>query len=273
MSSTFDDALGAFETAGLAPDTQDLPESTEPATPEADAPDVTESQPAEPDSKSIDISHLPEEAQIYLRAREREMQGDYTRKTQEVAQQRQEAEQYVQFVQALNSDPEFAGAVLERLQSQLQAAGYYQPTVEDEFGFDETGGYEDVESDPYAQELNEMREWRARVEREWEDTRNEAILNRQVAEIRSSHPEYSGDDIQDIYALGFFTNGDLHAANDMFRGMQDRVLARYLESKKSVQAPGSLPSSTGSAAPDSLKDADEKQLRAAALERLMSSIG
>lgn len=36
-----------------------------------------------PPSKEVDLSHLPEEAQIFIRAREREMQADATRKWQE----------------------------------------------------------------------------------------------------------------------------------------------------------------------------------------------
>lgn len=268
MSSTFDDALGAFEESGFAPDTEELPNQP---TPEADAPEVDESQPAEPDSIQVTLDDLPEEAQILLRARQREMQADYTRKTQELAQQRQEAEQYQQFVTALNSDPEFAQAVLERLQAQLQAAGYLdQAPAEDEwFEPDEYGG---PEEDPYLRELQELKEWRAQVEAERQDAYNEAIINRQIAEIRSQHQDYTDADIEDIYALGFYTNGDLHAANEMFRGMIDRNLARYLESKKGVQTPAALPGGQGVAAPTDLVHADDKVLRAAATEALIQTL-
>lgn len=268
MSNTFDDALGAFEQAGFADDTESVESQ-----PQADAPEVeTESPTPEVASKDVDLSGLPEEAQIFLRARQREMQADYTRKTQELAAQRQEAEQYAQFVQALNTDPQFAMAVLERLQTQLQQAGFYQPAVQDEFGVDESDGYEDYESDPYVRELEELKSWKEQMEAEWENAHNEAIINRQIAEIRSAHPDYTQEDIEDVYALGFYTNGDLHAANEMFRGIIDRSLARYLETKRGVQTPAALPSGQGVPAPDDLRNADEKTLRAAALERLTSAI-
>jgi len=275
VSNTFDDALGAFEAAlpeGNLP-VDEVPENQ--PTPEADAPEGVENQPDEgPASREIDLSGLPEEAQIFVRAREREMQRDYTRKTQELAQQRQEAEQYAQFVQALNSDPEFATAVLERLQAQLAAAGYLeQQQAADEYGLDDPDGWSDTEDDPYLKELQELKQWRDQVEAQWEESYQESLMNRQVAEIRSAHPEYDQADIEDIYALGFYTDGDLHKANDMFRGIIDRNLARYLESKRSVQTPAQLPSGQGVPAPDDLRSADDKQLREAALERLRSAIG
>src|SRR6478735_4440824 len=88
---------------------------------------VPESQPTEPvqtdtaaqadDQPRVDPAslNLPPEAQAYLTQREREMQADYTRKTQEVAAQRREAEQAMEFVQALNTDPSFAYQVHESL--------------------------------------------------------------------------------------------------------------------------------------------------------------
>src|SRR5579864_4943829 len=102
-----------------------------------DANNGIENQPQEPvqntdgqaqvdDQPRIDPNQLelPDDARSYLEQREREMQADYTRKTQEVAAQRREAEQALEFVNALNSDPNFALQVTQTLSQALQQQGY-----------------------------------------------------------------------------------------------------------------------------------------------------
>jgi len=276
MSDTFGAALDAFAGAGLAPDTQDLPDETnqplEVSTQEVTPEPTVDLEPNVPASKEVDLSGLPEEAQIFLRAREREMQADYTRKTQEVARQREEAEQYTQFVNALNSDPQFALEVVNRLQAQLEQAGLYQRPQADEY----YGTYDDDDPapgpDPYEKKLQELearqRAWEEQAYNAWEEAR----VDREVAEIRSQNPAYSDVDVQDIVDLGWATNGDLHAAHDLYKGIQDRVLARYLQTKKGVQAPSPVSGGSGSPVPDDLRTADQMTLRKAAEERLINAI-
>lgn len=70
-----------------APDVQDQPQDT--------------TDPEDSGQSEFDPSSLPEEAQNYLSQREKQMTADYTRKTQEAAETRKQAEQ---FIEAL-SDP------------------------------------------------------------------------------------------------------------------------------------------------------------------------
>lgn len=277
--STFDAAFEAFSEAASegteAPVTPEAPAPVDaPATnqPEGGAPAGSEaSQPGDPASREIDLTGLPEEAQIFLRAREREMQADYTRKTQELAEQRRQAEQHIAFVEALNSDPEFALNVFGTLQDQLAQAGYLEQQaalneLDDEFGMG------DPVSDPYARELAEMRAWRQNLESQLAQNQMQAQLDRQIAELRSAHPDYTNDDVQAILDLGFATGGNLVAANEAYRGMQDRILARYLQSKAGVQTPAALPTGQGTPAPEDLSGADDLALRAIAQERLINAL-
>lgn len=275
--STFDAAFEAFS-EGVegteAPVTPEAPAPEAPVTnqPDGSAPAGSEaSQPEDPASREIDLTGLPEEAQIFLRAREREMQADYTRKTQELAEQRRQAEQHIAFVEALNSDPEFALNVFGTLQDQLAQAGYLEQQaalneLDDEFGMG------DPVSDPYARELAEMRAWRQNLESQLAQNQMQAQLDRQIAELRSAHPDYTTDDVQAILDLGFATGGDLRAANEAYRGMQDRILARYLQNKVGVKTPAPIASGQGTPVPEDISEADDLTLRAIAQERLINAI-
>jgi len=259
--SNYDAALGAFHDLESDSSAQEgnQPEAPTTGAPETAPVEPTPSQSVEPTSKSIDISHLPEEAQIFIRAREREMQSDYTRKTQEAAQQRQEAEQAIQFVQALNSDPQFALQAYQTLQGQLAQLGYLQEAEET---YDEYG--QPVGPDPYEEKIAELEQWRDQMQDEWQTANLSAQLDRQISVIQSQHPDWTEQDMQAVIDLGFATNGDLMAAAGQYQAVQDQVLARYLSSKSSVNTPAPLPS--GSAQQQSVPPQTEEQLRAAAME-------
>jgi len=261
VESNFNAALGAF-TESIADEAsqENQPEPSAPVEPTAPSDQGTEA----PASKDLDLSHLPEEAQIYLRAREREMTADYTRKTQEAAQQRQEAEQALQFIQALNSDPQFA----------RQVAGFIQQGLPQEYQDDgpdfEPDEYGEAE-DPYESEIRELKEWRESLEDQMYEAQLSAHLDRQVADIRSENPAFSERDVQAIIELGYATDGDLYAAVDIYQGISDNVLGRYLESKRAVTAPAPLPNTSGSTAPVPIQGVEN--LRAAALERIRNELG
>jgi len=266
---TYNAALSAFE----ALDTEEVdPLANQPISEgeQVDTGTPPESPPAptEPASKEIDISGLPEEAQIFLRAREREMQGDYTRKTQEIAAQRAEAEQAMQFLSQLNSDPEFANQVLNHLQSNLAAAGYQVAPEQVEY-VDEYG--QPAEPDPYQQEIADIQQWRAQMENDWKEANLSAGLDRQLATIQAQHTDWTEEDLQDVIDLGFATNGDLIRAAEIFQAQSDRHLSRYLEKKGSVNTPAPLPSSPAQPVPFQPKS--DQELRDAAMERIRSDLG
>lgn len=221
-----------------------------------------------PASREIDISQLPEEARLYLQAREREMTGDYTRKQQELAQQRQEADQAIQFYTALNSDPQFAAQVYEQLQTALSQTGFlqapYENTETDEWG-------NPVETDPYQAELEQIKGWMAQQEAQQQYFVAEAHLNNQIATIRSQHPDYSDDDIGNILSLGYATGGDLMAANQQYQLLTQNTIERYMQTKGGVNTPAALPNNTGQT--PSAPPRGDKELRAAALERMRNELG
>lgn len=261
--SNYDSALEAFQNS-LPSEEGSENQPTPEAAPVEGTPAPEQGQP----SREIDVSGLPEEAQIFLRAREREMQADYTRKTQEVAQQRQEAENAMRFIQSLNSDPDFAYQTLQYLNSQLEAAGYQVAPEPTEYEYDEYG--EPQGPDPYAQELAEIRGWKEQMEQEWREASLAAQLDRELATIQSQHPDWSEGDLQNIVDLGFSTNGDLLKAAQQYEALQDQILSRYLERKGSVNTPAPLPNQAGTPAPHQPKG--EAELRSAAMEIIRANL-
>jgi len=268
--SEYDAALGAFQALESDPSAQDAGNQPEaPAQPSAPgaAPVEPSQAPEGASSKSIDISHLPEEAQVFIRAREREMQADYTRKTQEAAAQRAEAEQAMQFIQALNSDPNFALQAYQTLEAQLAQQGYLQAQEVEQY--DEYG--QPVEADPYAEKIAEIEQWKDQMQDEWLTANLSAQLDRQISAIQSQHPDWTEQDMQAVIDLGFATNGDLMAASQQYQAVQDQVLARYLQSKSSVNTPAPLPSGGANQVMPHLKS--EEETRAAAMEIIRANLG
>lgn len=262
--SDYDAALSAFQAALPA---DDAAGNQPPAGSPSDAPATPQEPAQEPASRDIDVSGLPEEAQLYLRARERELQGDYTRKTQEIAEQRREAEQAMQFLQALNSDPDFAYNVLNQLQGNLAAAGYSFDQGADEYGIDEDSGY-----DPYQAEIARLSQQQEAIQEAMLEQQLSANLDYQLSQIASQHPEWGDSEYQAIIDLGYATNGDLFSAAKQFEAINDSVILRYLQSKGSVNAPAPLPN-TGSAATPLPTPKTDEELRAAAMERIRAELG
>jgi hypothetical protein len=264
MAGEYEQAMEAFNALESDPSAHEGNQPTPPVEPVEPSQPAAPSAPApaEPASSTIDISGLPEEAQLYIRARERELTGDYTRKTQEIAAQRQEAAQAMQFLEALNSDPEFAFQVLNHLQSNLASAGY-QVAPEETEQYDEYG--QPVGPDPYAQEINELQNWRGQMEEQWLEANLSAQLDRQLSVVQQQHPDWTQDDLQEVIDLGFATNGDLMAAAQQYQAVQDRALTRYLEKKGSVNTPAAVPPGSP-AQQEPFQPKTEKELHSAALE-------
>lgn len=217
-------------------------------------------------SREIDLSTLPLEAQEFVKARERELTADYTRKTQEVAQQRQEAEQALQFIDALNNDPQFAKQVYDALAESLPQATNYE--------YDDNSLYLPEEDDPYAQKLAELEQWKTGLEKQFEEAQWNAHIDRQLAEVRSANADWTDDDINDVIGLGFATQGDLHKAADMLSQIKNRVVSSYVEQKSSVQAPAlTLPSVSAQVPPEGFTGVEDKRLHDAAMERLRAELG
>lgn len=268
MSETFDAATEALS-AGLS--TENQPEAPAESTPAATPPVPSASEAPEiPASREVDISHLPEEAQIFIRARERELQADATRKWQEAAEMRRQAEHSMGFVEALNTDPTFAKEVYSFLNENLSAAGYLgtgDAEEDDDFIWDDEG------TAPIQAELAEIRQWKAQLEEDMLMERISADMDHQIARVRQANPSWDDEDIQSVIDLGFATRGDIVKAADVYRSIQDRGLARYLERKGSVTAPPVVQGGAGTQVPAGLENASDSDLRQAALERIRNELG
>ena len=228
-------------------------------------------------------SDLPEDLQAVYRS----MQGDYTRKTQEIAELRRNYEQYdafqengidpqqalqaTNFYNKLDTDPAFAQQVAAQLQQNLQDMGYGQPMQEDyvpENNFVNDESYDNI---PVAlqQELAEMRDFRNSMMEQQEHAELVSDLEYVEKEIRLSNPHYTDDDMSSIYDLAYSTNGDLQAAAQVFHGIQQRVMSGYLQSKQVPEGAQFVPSGPSTSSSKSFNSLDDAHK--AALEFLRNS--
>ena len=214
---------------------------------------------------NIDPNSLPPE----LQAQYRSMQADYTRKTQSVAERSKQfdaleefggaeaALEAVKFTQALATDPEYAVKVHEQLTQALTEAGLTpaQAVQEAARQIDEAAGVSDdfVFEDDSAvakrlaaleAQLKEQTDWRTGQEKAQFELKLANEMQRQENDILQQHPEYTEQDMDDIYNLSYSVGGNLAQAATLFSGLKDRVLNDYLAKKSSVTAGASGVSSS-----------------------------
>jgi hypothetical protein len=205
-----------------------------------------------PDVESFtgfDPSTLPEDMQAVYRS----MQGDYTRKTQELAEVRRNFESFsengvdpnealeaVSLLQRLNTDPEFAAGVAKDIQTKLEELGYSQSQVEDTP--DVTNNSYDGIPPELMQELEQMRSFREEMAQQQQQQQILSELDAQENTIKTINPNYTDNDMEAIYSLAYSTDGDLLAAQEIYHGIQQNLLGNYLESKSvphgATPAPG-----------------------------------
>lgn len=200
---------------------------------------IVEDNQGEPESfTGFDPSLLPEDMQAVYRS----MQGDYTRKTQEIAELRRQYEtlsesgvdpndavEAVHLWQRMYNDPEFATQIAQGLQNRLEEMGYAQ-TQQPEETQNTNNSYEGLPPQ-LARELEEMRSFREEMVQH--QAQQEMIAELEAIEntIRTTNPQYSDEDIESIYNLAYAHNGDLMAAQEQYAAIQQRMLGSYLQSK------------------------------------------
>lgn len=259
--------MSDYDTAGATAALTQALSSSAPAPETASAP-VEQAPAAVPQQgqERVDVGATPEQGDTFtnvdpntlppeLQAIYKSMQGDYTRKNQELAEFRRgidelggidQARAAVQFATALNSDPDFAMQVHRQLTQSLTDAGLSPAQaqaeatrqVQDAAQQVDDFGEEDPLS-PLQRELNELKQWKQSVESERQEHFLANELNRQETLIRQQHPHYTDTDFADIYNLSFRTDGNLIAAADMYQSMRDRMIASYMEEKS--RAPETVP--------------------------------
>lgn len=229
------DLDGALDALSL-----DLPDEYAGEAPEvSDAAIVEDNQHEAESFTGFDPNVLPEDMQKVYKS----MQADYTRKTQEVAQIRQqyeslsehgvdpnEALEAVNLLQRMNNDPNFAASVAQDIQNRLEELGYADNPVEDNTSIIENESYGELPPQ-LMRELEEMRMFRQSMMEQQQQSEILAELDIAEQTIRSTNPDYSDDDMQAIYSLAYATDGDLLAAADQYHAIQQRLLGNYLQAK------------------------------------------
>lgn len=253
-----------------SPDTTSTAPANQPEQPQGQPTETTQAQPTEQPRVNLDQLDLSPEQRSYIEQREREMQADYTRKTQEVAAQRREAEQAMEFIQALNSDPQFAYQVHQTLSQALEQQGVFpnadqQPQVPEEDTFE----------DPYMQKLQELENWQRQQEQRFREAEATARIEQGISAIRQANPNYTDEDVQSILTMAFAYNGDIAQAEQAYKGVTQRVTESYLKQKESVPAQLNQPSSTGHAEipPEGFKTLNDPRLEEAAKRMLLNAGG
>ncbi len=228
-------------------------------------------------------SDLPEDLQAVYRS----MQGDYTRKTQEIAELRRNYEQYeafsdsgvdpnyalqaADFYRKLDTDPQFAKQVVDNIQRNLGNFGVEQQDVIGDAPYNDSNG-EGYESLPpmLQQELAEMREFRNDMLFQQEQAETIAEYEYVEQGLRLSNPHYTDEDISSIYNLAYSTDGDLSVAADMYHQIQQRVMSGYLQSKQVPMGAQSIPTGPSSIPPRQFSSLDDAHK--AALEMVRNSL-
>ena len=206
-------------------------------TPVIDTPIVE--QVVEESFTGLDPVNLPEDLQPLYK----NMQADYTRKTQEIAEQRKLYQQFdehgidpnyaleaVGFLQRLDNDPAFAAEVASHLAPQQEyPVPAQQPSVDVVPNNGE--GYANLPPELQA-ELESMREFRTQMNEQAQHSEMIAELEGEEAQIRAQYTHYNDSDIDHIYSLAYATDGDLLAAQQMYHELEQGVLNKYLQSKQ-----------------------------------------
>jgi len=277
-SMSFEEAAGALQAAN----DQDRAEQA----PAPDAPEASEgTTPAESFITDEDLnalrSELSPQDQAQFDEAYRGMQSHFTKRTQQIGPLAKLVEQgvdpneitaAVQFYDQLRSDPGFAMGVHKELTDLLTGAGYSpymaqqtaaQAIVDVQDGTDDSGEDwdEDSEEDGNSELYGEMDDLRARLDKfESEKVMNDTLaeLQRQEMAIRQNHPEYTDEDVVDIYKRSFAVGGDLFAAENELRAYNQRVISKYMEQKGNVPSPAhNLQSSGPAQQPKNIKSVDE----------------
>lgn len=242
-----------------------------------------EGQSAEESFSRLDPNSLPDEMLPYYRS----MQADYTRKTQELAEQRAQyaaleqyggvetATQALQWVESLQN-PDNALALHRDLTQALVERGYDVGTAQQIAGqqvqqaqAEEMDGFEDTSvQDPRVDELqaklDQFEQWAAQREQAEFENRLQAEMDRQEAELVRANPHYTDADLEAIYNLAHSTGFDLSAANQQYQAIQSHLLAGYIERKGTV-APGiaGVPATGSADQPQSFQGLNDPQLEKA----------
>jgi len=177
-----------------------------------------------------DLDSLEGDARKAAEAAQRRMQADYTRKTQELSQQSQEASQYQAIVDGL-FDPERAPEILRILGIDVGKA--------DDDLLSEADLYEEPQTEQELQELRQRIEERDRFdeEREIVDQEDAQIAEGIESWEKEHDEEFSKDEIEFVYLYSDQLRDEqgrpnVKGAIDLLEGIVAERQQRWIESKK-----------------------------------------
>lgn len=257
--------------------------------------------PKEDSFTRIDLNAVPDE----LKPLARSLQADYTRKTQEVAEQRKAfesldefggvdaAREAVEFVTALSTDPNYALAVHEQLTQALSSAGLTPaqasreasrqinqaietaPPQEDpdEFGLGVDPAYErklaemERRTAETDQKLAQIEAWRQQEEENRLQYAMMSEMNQMHADVVQKY-NFDEDQMSRVYALAYSTGGDLRAAADVYNTLRDSVISEYIQQKASVPTPPNVSPTGGGDQPVKFTDLNDPGLERLVNQRL-----
>jgi hypothetical protein len=227
----------------------------------------------------FDPTVLPEDMQAVYRS----MQGDYTRKTQELAEVRKsfdafseqgidpnDALEAASLWQRMDTDADFAAQVSHQIQTRLEELGYQNaPNQDTAFSEENNNSYEGLPTE-LMQELHDMRQFREEMVQQQHEQSLMAEIEVAENAIRTTNPQYNDDDLGAIYSLADSTDGDLMAAQQVYHDIQQRLLGGYLQSKSVPHGATSAPSLPSSIPPKAFSSLDDAHKAAMEVVRNMS---
>lgn len=277
-------------------------EQTPTATPETPAAPVAPAVEAEPFTEKFDPNTLPPE----LLPAYKSMQADYTRKTQGLAERARQFEQYgdldietaVELMQRV-SDPQGLQAFISEASGWLEEQGFTPAQARvaatqaaqdaadgpagDPFAGLDALAANDPELAPLAQAVRALQAQVSNIDQDRADRlaaeRAQAQelqvlgeLQRMENFIRSENPQYTDADVEAIYELGAFYDGNLIQAQQAYEARFADRLGRYLAAKDvPAGAPSVQPLGIPVGQPEGRADynpLDPKQAHEAAMELL-----
>lgn len=191
----------------------------------------------------IDLSVLPEDQRKYVEEGYLR-QSDYTRKTQELAEQRKQIEQFgdietvrasVEFAQNLQ-DPDFLRQLNADIQAHLDSLGGQAPLPQSAPSPAQSTVPQTTGLDPAIQrQIEELTQFKAN----FEHTQHEAELVDQMTDklqqaedsIRATYPSYTQADIDKIYELSPAHGFDLFAAQENYEAMRQHFTEGLIGNK------------------------------------------
>jgi ribosomal protein L12E/L44/L45/RPP1/RPP2 len=176
----------------------------------------------------FNLNDIPEDIRSHVEPYAKQLQGDYTRKTQELADQRRQYEQVQQHLQALYQDP-------EAQQQFLQQLGY---EVEGEDGIDQEPDQEfrDPRFDQFLEQQHAQQE-------------AEQFASNVQSAVKQAAPDATEEAaaLMETYTSALaMTNGqfDANQAKQLVDSLKKQAVEEYLASKRAPMAPGTGPAAS-----------------------------